>query len=132
MTHFIPCDYNVVSAMKPVNREKNRTTEHLPMENGRVHLTPKAGCDGSDYINATWLMGHKRLREYIMTQHPTSQTVLDFWQMIWDHNAQAVVILTPLDDNQGLPQFWPTQDEDLDSEHWKVGKLYFISYIFIF
>ncbi|CAL4125434.1 unnamed protein product, partial [Meganyctiphanes norvegica] len=120
VTHFIPRDYNVVSAMKPVNREKNRTTDHLPMENGRVHLTPKAGCDGSDYVNATWLMGHKRLREYIMTQHPLSQTVLDFWQMVWDHNAQAVVVLTPLDDNQGLPQFWPTQEEDLESEHWKV------------
>lgn len=121
ITHFQPRDFNVVSAMKPVNREKNRNTDHLPMENGRVHLTPKPGVDGSDYINATWLMGHQRLREFIITQHPLSNSILDFWQMVWDHNAQTIVVLTSVDEDQGFPQFWPAQHDDFDSEHWKVG-----------
>nr|XP_053639721.1 tyrosine-protein phosphatase 99A-like [Cherax quadricarinatus] len=123
VTHFQPRDFNVVSAVKPVNREKNRSTDHLPMENGRVHLTPKPGVDGSDYINATWLMGHQRLREFVLTQHPLPSTILDFWQMVWDHNAQTVVVLTSVDESQGFPQFWPAQHDDFDSEHWKVRYL---------
>lgn len=31
--------------------------EIIPIENARVHLTPKPGVDGSDYINATWFSG---------------------------------------------------------------------------
>lgn len=115
--------------MKPVNREKNRSSDHLPMENGRVHLTPKPGVDGSDYINATWLMGHQRLREFIITQHPLANTLLDFWQMVWDHNAQTVVVLTTVDEDQGFPQFWPAQHDDFDSEHWKVCSKCFIAEI---
>lgn len=123
VTHFQPRDFNVVSAVKPANREKNRSTDHLPMENGRVHLTPKPGVDGSDYINATWLMGHQRLREFIITQHPLPSSTLDFWQMVWDHNAQTIVVLTAVDESQGFPQFWPAQHDDFDSEHWKASDL---------
>ncbi|CAL4083881.1 unnamed protein product [Meganyctiphanes norvegica] len=123
VTNLISRDFNVVSAVKPINRAKNRTTDYLPMENGRVHLTPKAGCDGSDYINATWLVGYNRLREFIITQHPTTQTIMDFWQMVWDHNAQTIVVLTAVDESQGFPQFWPHQHDEYDSEHWKVRYL---------
>lgn len=129
VTHFQPRDFNVVSAMKPVNREKNRSTDHLPMENGRVHLTPKPGVDGSDYINGTWLMGHQRLREFIITQHPLPNTTLDFWQMVWDHNAQTIVVLTSVEEDQGYPQFWPAQHDDFDSEHWKVYNKCFIAWM---
>ncbi|KAK4304169.1 hypothetical protein Pmani_023889 [Petrolisthes manimaculis] len=123
VTQFQPRDFNLVSAGKACNQEKNRSPNHLPTENGRVHLTPKPGVEGSDYVNATWFMGHQRLREFIVTQHPLPVSILDFWQMVWDHNAQTVVVLTAVDEAQGFPQFWPTQHEDLDSEHWKVHYL---------
>ena len=42
-TQLEPREFNVVSAVKAVNREKNRSTDFLPMESGRVHLTPKPG-----------------------------------------------------------------------------------------
>jgi hypothetical protein len=29
------------------------------VESARVHLTPKPGVDGSNYINATWFQGTK-------------------------------------------------------------------------
>lgn len=49
-------DVHIASATKPVNVCKNRSSI-LPLEGSRVHLTPKPGEDGSDYINATWLQG---------------------------------------------------------------------------
>ena len=42
--------------------------------------------------------GYERLREFIITQHPLAHTAEDFWRMVWDHNVQTVVVLTPADD----------------------------------
>lgn len=56
ITQFQAKDVHTASAMKPVNVCKNRSSL-LPLEGSRVHLTPRPGEDGSDYINATWLQG---------------------------------------------------------------------------
>lgn len=97
VTSFQCKDFNLVSANKVINQPKNRSTEMLPVESSRVHLTPKPGEDGSDYINATWIQGFHSLREFIITQHPLQNTVNDFWQMVWDHNAQTIVMLSYVD-----------------------------------
>lgn len=89
---------NIASAVKAANSGKNRSGL-LPLEGSRVHLTPKPGIDGSDYINATWFHGFRRLRDFIVTQHPLTTTIQDFWQMIWDHNAQTIVLLSSIDDS---------------------------------
>lgn len=96
ITSFVPKEIHVTSAMKPVNQVKNRMI--LPLEGSRAHLTPKPGIDGSDYINATWLFGFRRLRDFIVTQHPLSNTIKDFWQMIHDHHVQTIVCLSTVDD----------------------------------
>lgn len=119
VTSFLPKDFNLVSANKPCNQLKNRTLDLLPVESARVHLTPKPGVDGSDYINATWFQGFHKLREFIVTQHPLELTAQDFWQMIWDHNAQTVVMLSSLDD-QEFGIFWPVANEEMEAENFRV------------
>lgn len=99
---FQPKDIHISSAMKQVNSIKNRGAI-FPVESYRVHLTPKPGEDGSDYINGTWLHGFRRLKDYIVTQHPMNHTVKDFWQMIWDHNVQTIVMLSSLEESVS---FW--------------------------
>ncbi|XP_023703350.2 tyrosine-protein phosphatase 99A isoform X4 [Cryptotermes secundus] len=119
VTSFQPKDFNLVSANKPCNQLKNRTLDLLPVESARVHLTPKPGVDGSDYINATWFQGFHKLREFIITQHPLEVTAQDFWQMVWDHNAQTIVMLSSSDD-QEFGIFWPVAHEEMEAENFRV------------
>ncbi|XP_071438889.1 putative receptor-type tyrosine-protein phosphatase mosPTP-1 isoform X2 [Hetaerina americana] len=119
VTMFEPKDFQIMSARKPCNIIKNRNTDIVPVEAARVHLTPKPGVDGSDYINATWLQGFNKLKEFIISQHPLDITVYDFWQMVWDQNAQTIVMLSSLDDEEN-DCYWPTEEGDLESDNFKV------------
>jgi protein tyrosine phosphatase len=42
------------------------------------------------------LHGHNKLKEFILSQHPTEEVREDFWRMLWDHNAQTVVLLSSI------------------------------------
>lgn len=118
ITSYQPKEINLTSALKPVNAIKNRSSL-VPLEGSRVHLTPKPGVEGSDYINATWLHGYRRLRDFIVTQHPLIDTFKDFWQMVWDHNAQTVVLLSSAD-NMSFLQFWPNESEPIESDYYRI------------
>ncbi|XP_076236366.1 putative receptor-type tyrosine-protein phosphatase mosPTP-1 isoform X2 [Calliopsis andreniformis] len=118
VTSWKPKEFNLVSAMKPCNLHKNRSQDVISIETARVHLTPKPGIDGSDYINATWIAGFHHNREFIITQHPMDHTITEFWQMMWDCNAQTVVMLTECDEE--YPEFWPTEGKDLKTETFRV------------
>lgn len=107
VTSFQCKDFNLVSANKAINQPKNRSSTILPIESCRVHLTPKPGEEGSDYINATWIQGFNSLREFIITQHPLQNTVIDFWQMVWDHNAQTIIMISVIDNQVRLPHIDP-------------------------
>uniref|UniRef100_A0A182N755 Putative receptor-type tyrosine-protein phosphatase mosPTP-1 n=1 Tax=Anopheles dirus TaxID=7168 RepID=A0A182N755_9DIPT len=115
---YQPKEINLTSSLKAVNAIKNRSSL-VPLEGSRVHLTPKPGVEGSDYINATWLHGFRRLRDFIVTQHPLIETFKDFWQMVWDHNAQTVVLLSSVD-NMSFLQFWPNESEPIESDYYRI------------
>ncbi|CAB4058545.1 PTPRG [Lepeophtheirus salmonis] len=92
---------------------KIRRPDFVLEEEHRVKLKSSS----SDFINASWISGYNRSREFILTQHPTEKTLTDFWRMIWDHNVQFVVVLSAIQPpNFGV--FWPTSQKpiiDLDS-----------------
>ncbi|XP_022184512.1 receptor-type tyrosine-protein phosphatase kappa isoform X2 [Nilaparvata lugens] len=90
------------------NREKNRDVLVVPPDNFRPYLTSFQGNTFTDYINAVFVDGYTKPREYIVTEWPLKHTPGDFWSLVYDYECSAVVVLcVPPKGSQQYPSFWP-------------------------
>lgn len=109
------CEDTITEAQRICNKEKNRYVNILPCDSTRVRLTPIAGVDGSDYINANFIDGELSgtERAYIATQGPLMHTRADFWRMVWENNTNIVVMLGKEKENDRVKvdRYWPEEGE---------------------
>ncbi|XP_023319121.1 receptor-type tyrosine-protein phosphatase kappa isoform X2 [Trichogramma pretiosum] len=99
------------------NREKNRDVLVVPPDNFRPYLTSFQGNTFTDYINAVFVDGYTKPREYIVTEWPMSRCLGEFWSLVYDYECSAVVVLcVPPADSTSYPSFWP------DGRHCKTKK----------
>jgi protein tyrosine phosphatase len=99
---------------------KNRYKTIVPLDTQRVilHMGQETEPDstymnteaGSDYINASYLDGYHRRDAFITTQGPLTETVNDFWKMIWQMKSLSIVMLTSLEEDgeEMCCQYWPS------------------------
>lgn len=83
-------DYS--TALKDGNAERNRAKALMPVERSRVCLTA-SDSNSTGYVNASYVTGHHRCREFIVAQTPLSSTVEDFWRMVLENDVRTVVSL---------------------------------------
>ncbi|EDV23316.1 uncharacterized protein TRIADDRAFT_27501 [Trichoplax adhaerens] len=105
----LPC----LDAIQESNQSKNRYSSVLPYDYSRVVLQEKDDIPGSDYINASYIQGHKKENAYIACQGtPLEDTVNDFWRMIWEQNSSSIIMISNSESGrqrQNYVQYWPGQ-----------------------
>ncbi|XP_023226148.1 receptor-type tyrosine-protein phosphatase kappa-like [Centruroides sculpturatus] len=93
------------------NRDKNRDITTVPPDNFRPYLTTFQSNETTDYINAVFVDGYLRAREFIVTEWPALRTVPDFWSLVYDHDCSCIVLLANPPPSNNYPMFWPGERE---------------------
>lgn len=99
----------------PGHMIKDRYKTILPNPETRVVLKSSEEEPGPDrYINANYIRGYQGApKAYIATQGPMVHTVGDFWDMVWQERAPAIVMLTRLkEEQQKCELYWPQTDSE--------------------
>ncbi|XP_034031446.1 LOW QUALITY PROTEIN: receptor-type tyrosine-protein phosphatase zeta-like [Thalassophryne amazonica] len=111
------------AALLKCNRHKNAKSAVIPGERSRVRLSVTTG-ETPDYINASYITGHRRHAEFIITQNPLPGTIKDFWRMIWDNNVQLVVSLPGSGQVKEAEPcvFWPGKGQQISCETFTVSQ----------
>ncbi|XP_012936897.1 receptor-type tyrosine-protein phosphatase zeta [Aplysia californica] len=99
-----------LSVVPDGEEDKNRYANVLPLVNTRVKLLQDGTGPRSTYINANYVTGpDNECQYYIATQAPTEETIADFWTMIWQQDAKAIVMLTQMEEDgqERCAPYWP-------------------------
>eukprot|EP01125_Pyxidicula_operculata_P007036 TRINITY_DN2407_c0_g2_i1.p1 TRINITY_DN2407_c0_g2~~TRINITY_DN2407_c0_g2_i1.p1 ORF type:complete len:647 (-),score=204.38 TRINITY_DN2407_c0_g2_i1:1509-3449(-) len=102
------------NSLTPVNAEKNRYTDVLPLKKTVVKLDEVEGIEGSDYINANFVRDNgsaDKNQLYICCQAPLTSTVSDFWRMVWMYRVPVIVMITNLIEKNCIKAdlYWPSR-----------------------
>lgn len=79
----------------PIGAEdKNRFANVIPISHSRVKMKKLPHEEHSDYINANFITGYNGdVHAYIATQAPLSNTIGDFWRMVWEQQSRVIMML---------------------------------------
>ncbi|XP_052762025.1 receptor-type tyrosine-protein phosphatase S-like, partial [Mya arenaria] len=98
-----------VHSQRSGNLQRNRYKGIYPYDDCRVKIRD----EDTDYINASFIDGYKKRKEYIATLGPMSQQLGDefkpFWRMVWQQKVEKIVMVTNLIENGTgkCEQYWP-------------------------
>ncbi|XP_046480845.1 uncharacterized protein [Neodiprion pinetum] len=115
------CEYGRL----PQNKEKNRYRKLIAYDKTRVMLSRDCGDSNSDYINANYVPGYTKQKAYIATQGPTTETVNDFWRMIWQEEVRVICMLVGVMENgkKMCEQYWPEVGGEMEYDEIVVSNL---------
>ncbi|XP_022313206.2 uncharacterized protein LOC111118171 isoform X1 [Crassostrea virginica] len=70
-----------------------------------------------DYVNASFIDGFSKGNAYIAAQGPSStDTMIDFWELIWQNNCTRIVALTSdVENEKNTSIYWPPAVEEIGS-----------------
>ena len=87
------------------NRNRNRYRDVSPFDHSRVKLQHGP----SDYINSNHVEVSEANRHYILSQGPLPGTSGHLWQMVWEQNSKAVIMLNKIIEKgmKKCDQYWP-------------------------
>uniref|UniRef100_A0A671W9B7 protein-tyrosine-phosphatase n=1 Tax=Sparus aurata TaxID=8175 RepID=A0A671W9B7_SPAAU len=98
------------TAKKDENRNKNRYGNIIAYDHTRVRLQLLDGDPHSDYINANYIDVSVYTHKHTFR---VSETVRDFWRMVWQENSASIVMVTNLVEVGRVKcvRYWPDETE---------------------
>lgn len=89
------------------NRMRNRYRDVSPYDHSRVQLLNGP----NDYINSSLVQVETADRKYILSQGPLPSTSGHLWQMVWEQNSKAVIMLNKVIEKgaRKCHQYWPLE-----------------------
>ncbi|CAI5442716.1 unnamed protein product [Caenorhabditis angaria] len=118
-----PPNEKCAAFLNPVNRRKNRYLDIRCLEQSRVILNFLSEKEeGSGYIHANYVANQYLQHRYILTQAPKSNTISDFWRMVWQEETKSIVMLCDFFENgkEKCSKYYPLSEGNifrLDNVH---------------
>ncbi|CAB3381160.1 Hypothetical predicted protein [Cloeon dipterum] len=108
------CNKDFQRADKPaeIEADKCRNPDFISTSSAIVSLFPYGNVTTNNFINAVFVDGYKRAKQFIATQVPMKNTVWDFWRMIDQFNVKQIIVLNESHYSNG--DFLPTKKRKLD------------------
>eukprot|EP00040_Diaphanoeca_grandis_P017719 m.92899 g.92899 ORF g.92899 m.92899 type:complete len:978 (-) comp26581_c0_seq2:163-3096(-) len=118
-------DQPALASRRPNNKLKNRYGNIVAYDNSRVVLDVINDDPDTDYVNANWISGYNKPREYIASQGPVPNSFISFWRMIWYCNIETIVMVTHEVEKGRMKchRYWPDPTSNPPSKEMEYGSV---------